>query len=106
MQLHLQLSDIEKQMMQEVFNVFQRYSFQTRKFGVHLSHSHFPLEIDEILFETHNKEKRELLITTKKDSEFVNSPLATAWEKNMDGDIVVKMLCCDDNTGSDRPEFH
>jgi hypothetical protein len=98
MQTSLQLSDIEMKMMNEVFEVMDKYKTQTRPFGLQLVHQHFPISEDEILFETHNKRERTLFVSTKKINDFKKFPLATAWDKSK-GQVKVSMFCCDDDDG-------
>mgnify|MGYP007009267724 FL=1 len=56
----LQLSNTEQKMLEEVFGIFEKYKYQTRRFGVQLVHSRFPLKKGEILLETHDKKNRTL----------------------------------------------
>jgi hypothetical protein len=89
----LQLSKSEIDMMKEVCRVFSKYSGKTRQFGLQLVHSHFEMDNDEILYETHNKKSRTLTTRPIKKSASVNA-LATAWEINKEGEIAVTSLCC------------
>lgn len=102
MNSHLQLSSVEIQMMQEVFAVMNKYQQKTRQFGINLIHSHFPMQENEILYETHNKEKRTLHVTPKKINDFISLPLATAWHQTEKGETIVSMFCCDDDPGGDN----
>ncbi len=95
----LQLSNTEQQMLQEVFDVFAKYKSKTRKFGVQLVHSHFPLKKGEILLETHDKEKRILTIVPKRLKDMGPIPKATAWSESSSGQLKICMFCCDDDGG-------
>ncbi|MGC4100866.1 hypothetical protein [Ferruginibacter sp.] len=90
----LQLSDIELKMFEEVFEVMSKYK-NSRTFGLQLVHSHFKINQNETLFETHNKQNRSLQVNTVKISDFKKLPLATAWNRKKDGSIVISMFCCD-----------
>lgn len=91
----LQLSEVELTMLEEVFHVMSKYSDKTREFGVQLVHSHFPMEDGEILYETHDKDKRILNTRPVRITDIKNSPLATAWLKASSGNIQVCVFCCD-----------
>ncbi len=98
----LQLSNEERMMMKEVSAVFSKYKGKTRQFGLQLIHSHFPIQQDEILYETHNKKARTLIIKpVKKDK--AKDALATAWEVKQNGKIIVTSLCCDSDPPT-RPD--
>ena len=102
MQESLQLSTSELKMMKEVFQVFEKYAYISREFGVHIIHSHFPVKKNEILYETHDKKERVLKIVPTPLSAFNKIPAATAWQKSKSGEIKVTMFCCDDDGGSDQ----
>jgi hypothetical protein len=89
----LQLSNSEIDMMNEISQVFSKYSGKTRHFGLQLVHSHFEMDKDEILYETHDKESRTLTTKPIKKSASLDA-LATAWEINKEGEIAVTSLCC------------
>ncbi|OQP64749.1 hypothetical protein A3860_18495 [Niastella vici] len=91
----LQLSDIEVRMLEEVFQIFSKYSEKTRNFGIQLIHSHFPLQEDEILYETHDKISRVMEVKPVKIGSVSNNSLATAWDQTAKGHIRVAMFCCD-----------
>jgi len=91
----LQLSNIEMEMMREVFQVFSKYKSATREFGVQLVHEHFPLNKGEILYETHDSEKRTLSIQPIELDESKIAPLATAWKQSEIGQIAISLFCCD-----------
>src|SRR5438552_462974 len=97
----LQLSNIEEDMMHEVFAVFSKYADKTRKFGIQLVHSHFPMKEGETLYETHDTEKRMLTVTPVAIESFKKAPLATAWQQTERGNIDVCMFCCEETGGVD-----
>lgn len=97
MEIPLQLSSTEKQMMKEVFQIFSKYEMNTRKFGVNLIHSHFRISEDEILYEAHDTEKRILLIKPRAIQHFKETSVATGWHQSSNGEIAVTMLCCDED---------
>jgi hypothetical protein len=89
----LQLSKSEIDMMKEVSQVFSKYSGKTRQFELQLVHSHFAIENDEILYETHDAKTRTLISTPIKKSASIEA-LATCWEINKAGEIEVTGMCC------------
>lgn len=103
MQNVLQLSDIEIQMLKEVQRVFLKYSANTRKFALQLSHEHFPLQAQEILYETHDSNKRTLNVTPVLYNVVKDTALATAWKFNEQGQIEVTQFCCGDDGGEGPP---
>lgn len=98
----LQLSNTEEQMLLEVFNVMSKYKGITRSFGVQLIHSHFTVKPDEVLYETHDVKTRKLFIEPVNSDVFLRPPLATAWQQNESGELVVSMFCCDSSTRPSR----
>ena len=92
-----QLTPTELNMFQEVFKVLQKYSNRTRQFGLQLVHSHFHIEKNEILYETHDEIQRTLNIRPINRESFSgkSTPLATAWVQNEKGEIEVCMFCCE-----------
>ena len=94
MNKELQLSSEELKMMEEISQIFAKYSNRTREFEVHLVHSHFQIKKGETLYETHNKIKRELKIIPKKFTGRGKLPLATAWN-TLNGKLCVAMFCCE-----------
>lgn len=96
----LQLSNTEIKMLSEISKIFKKYKNKTRQFGIQLCHSHFSINSDEILYETHDKVSRTLLTRTVQKNSIV-SALATTWEINNRGEIKVTSLCCD--TATDAP---
>jgi hypothetical protein len=91
----LQLSTIEAKMFNEVFDIFSKYSGQTRAFGIQLDHSHFPLKKGEVLYETHNKINRVLTIRPRSAQKISKKTLATAWNKGYNKQIQITAFCCD-----------
>jgi len=89
----LQLSKNERDMMKEISQVFSKYSGKTRQFGLQLIHSHFDIDKDEILYEVHDKQSR-TLITRPTKKETIKEALATAWEIDEMGKVLVTSLCC------------
>lgn len=94
MKTALQLSSEEQKMMKEMSTIFSKYKGKTRQFGLQLIHAHFPIQHDEILYETHDKELRTLTTTLVKKSKAGNA-VATAWNISERGEISVTSLCCD-----------
>lgn len=90
----LQLSDTELQMMKEVSVVFSKYKKNTRRFGIQLIHSHFPILKDEVLYETHDNSNRTLITKPTKAAKIKNA-LATAWEFNENFQISISSYCCE-----------
>jgi hypothetical protein len=95
MNFETQLTPAEENMMREIFEVMNKYSKATRAFGVNLVHSHFQLKKGEILYETHNKEKRILITNAVIKKTIKKRAAATAWEFSKKGKIKVAMFCCD-----------
>ena len=104
MQLPLQLTPEEEKMMQEVFHVMKKHQGVTRKFGLNLLHSHFPIASNEILFETHDKNSRALFIVPIRLSEVKKGLIATSWILTKKGKIAVAGLCCDSEPPDTRPD--
>lgn len=102
MKKSVQLSKTEIKMMNEISQVFAKYKNRTRQFGLQLSHSHFSVGKDEILYETHDKQNRTLITKPVKKNTIANA-LATTWEINEKGEIKVMSLCCDVNPPVDAP---
>lgn len=96
----VQLSTEEREMMKEVSAVFSKYKSKTRRFGLQLIHTHFPINKDEILFETHDKKTR-ILITKPVKKAKAKDALATAWEIKENGKIKIAMFCCEEG-GNDE----
>jgi len=93
----LNLNEVELKMFREISNVLQKYDGKTRKFGLQLIHSHFPLKSEEILHETHDKERRKMLIQPILKNLIPSKAFATAWTLNPSGNPSAVMFCCDDD---------
>lgn len=103
MQNGLQLTAPEIQMLQEVQGVFSKYAGNTRKFGLQLSHEHFTLNYQEILYETHDSNKRTLSVKPVLYNLVQDKALATAWQFTDEGEIEITQFCCGDEGGEGSP---
>ena len=83
------LSDADVPCLEELRDVLKKYGFLNR-FGIALLHKHFPLEENEVLVETCDVEKRELLLRPVKVEDAQEfSALETMWCLT-DGRVLAK----------------
>lgn len=94
MKKELQLTDIELKMIGEISIIFSKYKDRTRRFGLQLIHSHFAIQKDEVLFETHDVITR-TLITRPINKKEIKDAIATSWEITEQGKIFVSCTCCE-----------
>lgn len=72
------LGEADREFVEEIRAVLVKHSNQER-FGLSLLHQHFPVQDDEILLETHDKESRELRVETVKRSAIDFEVKETLW---------------------------
>lgn len=98
------LNPREQKMLREIAGVFSKYGDTVRNFGVHLEHSHFDLNVGEVMHETNDPSKRLLLIRPVKEAELPPGSHATMWSIDPGGTLKVTQFCCDDPIPPENPE--
>jgi hypothetical protein len=88
----LQLSD--DQFISEFYNLLVRTG-NTNRFGLTLLHDHFPIEPDEILMETHDKETRTLTLQPMKYADLGDNVKITSWKIGA-GEVTDLTGCAED----------
>lgn len=89
------LTQDELMMFKDVAAVFSRYNGRTRNFALQLVHSHFDLNKGEVLHETNDEQKRELVIKPIFYNDLPAGAHPTVWKISINNKIEVIQTCCD-----------
>ena len=101
----LNLNRTEIKMLKEVSLILKKYN-KDKKFGIQLLHSHFNIDADEILHETNNKVKRQLLTKAIKKNKLPKGSYATSWSLDVKGMPCPLLFCCDGtDNGTGKPLY-
>ena len=89
------LSLKEEQMFSEVAQVLDKYNGQTREFGLHLEHSHFEVNEEEVMHETNDKLGRNSILRPVPKNKLPERAYPTAWSVDKTGVAAISTWCCD-----------